>query len=70
MSEAYARAMTAAMEKMMRDMHAASHSGEDILAGQTTEIAAMRGRLALLRGEARLEGEPYPELGGTRGAVR
>lgn len=107
MSQAYARAMDAAMETMMRDMHAAGHGGdpdqdflammiphhagavemarlllvhgrdaatrrlaEDIIAGQTTEIAAMKGRLALLRGEARPKDGPYPELGGTRGAVR
>ena len=107
MSDPYARAMNAAMERMMRDMHAADPSGDpdrdflammiphhegavemarlllvhgrdpatrrladDIIAGQTTEIAAMKGRLALLRGEARPAGEPYPELGGTRGAAR
>lgn len=107
MSEAYARAMSAAMERMMRDMHAAGHSGDpdrdflammiphhegavemarlllvhgldpatrrladDIIAGQTTEIAAMKGRLAVLRGETRPQGEPYPELGGTRGPLR
>lgn len=105
--DTYARAMSAAMERMMRDMHAAGHSGDpdrdflammiphhegavemarlllvhgrdaatrrlaaDIIAGQTTEIAAMKGRLAVLRGEARPKGEPYPELGGTRGPMR
>ena len=107
MSDAYARAMIAGMDRMMRDMHAAGHDGdpdrdflammiphhegavemarlllvhgrdpatrrlaEDIIAGQTTEIAAMTRRLALLRGEARPEGEPFPELGGTRGPTR
>lgn len=36
---------------------------EEILAGQTTEVLAMRARLAALR-----EGGPeYPTLGGTRG---
>lgn len=38
---------------------------EEILAGQTTEIAAMRARLAVLRAPA--GGEDYPTLGGTRG---
>ena len=40
---------------------------EDIIAGQSTEIAAMRQRLAILRGEHRSTEMQYPELGGTRG---
>ena len=40
---------------------------EDIIAGQSTEIAAMRQRLAILRGERQPGEMPYPELGGTRG---
>jgi uncharacterized protein (DUF305 family) len=40
---------------------------EDIIAGQTTEIAAMRRRLAILRGSARPADEDFPALGGTRG---
>ena len=40
---------------------------EDIIAGQTVEIEAMRRRLAILRGEAKTAEPPYPELGGTRG---
>lgn len=38
---------------------------EDIIAGQTTEIAGMRQRLAILRGEKR--DNEFPALGGTRG---
>jgi uncharacterized protein (DUF305 family) len=40
---------------------------EDIIAGQSTEIAAMRQRLAILRGERQPAEMQYPELGGTRG---
>ena len=40
---------------------------EDIIAGQSTEIAAMRQRLAILRGERQSTEMQYPELGGTRG---
>ena len=38
---------------------------EDIIASQTTEIAGMRQRLAILRGEQR--DNEFPALGGTRG---
>ncbi len=38
---------------------------EEIVAGQTTEAAAMRTRLAALQAPA--DGEEYPTLGGTRG---
>ena len=38
---------------------------EEIIAGQTTEAAAMRARLAALQAPA--GGEDYPTLGGTRG---
>ena len=105
MSE-FAQAMHAGMERMMRDMHAASHDAgpdqdflammiphhegavemarlllihgrdpatrriaEDIIASQTVEIAAMRQRLALLRG-ARPSEQEFPALGGTRGPAR
>ena len=98
----FARAMHAAMGRMMAAMHAAPPSGdpdrdflammaphhegaiemarlvllhgrdplthqlaEGIIAGQTTEAAAMRARLAALRAPA--GGEDYPTLGGTRG---
>ena len=40
---------------------------EEILAGQTTEAAAMRARLAALRAPA--TGQEYPTLGGTRGRL-
>lgn len=43
---------------------------EDIIASQSTEIAAMRQRLALLR-TGPGAGEPeFPALGGTRGPAR
>lgn len=38
---------------------------EDIIASQTVEIAGMRQRLAILRGEKREN--DFPALGGTRG---
>ncbi len=38
---------------------------EDIIAGQTVEIAGMRERLAILRGDKR--DTDFPALGGTRG---
>src|SRR3982750_3607009 len=40
---------------------------EDIIAGQTVEIQAMRRRLAILRGQTKAAEPQYPELGGTRG---
>jgi uncharacterized protein (DUF305 family) len=40
---------------------------EDIIASQTTEIAAMTRRLALLRSATKPEEEAFPALGGTRG---
>ena len=98
----FARAMHAAMQRMMAAMHAAPPSGdpdrdflammvphhegaiemarllllhgrdpltrqlaEEIIAGQATETAAMRARLAALRAPA--AGEEYPTLSGTRG---
>lgn len=108
MSEAenFAAAMHAGMERMVRDMRAAGHSGnpdidflsmmiphhegavemarlvlvhgrdpatrrlaEDIIASQSIEIAGMRQRLAMLRGESPA-GVSFPELGGTRGEAR
>lgn len=42
---------------------------EDIIAGQTTEIAGMRQRLAILRGAKSRESD-FPALGGTRGERR
>lgn len=106
-AERFAAAMHAGMERMMRDMHSAGHSGsadidflammiphhegavemarlalvhgrdpatrrlaEDIIAGQTTEIAAMNRRLAILRGDIKPADEEFPALGGTRGESR
>ncbi|NKE47370.1 DUF305 domain-containing protein [Roseomonas frigidaquae] len=100
-ADPFARAMSAAMERMMVDMHAAPPTGdpdqdflammaphhegaiemarllllhgrdpltrqlaEEILAGQTVEVAAMQARLAALRGPA----DEFPALGGTRGS--
>lgn len=100
--DAFARAMSEAMGRMMAGMHAAAPSGDpdqdflammvphhagaidmarsllvhgrdpltrqlaaEVLAGQTTEVAAMRARLAVLR--AAKDGQEYPSLGGTRG---
>lgn len=42
---------------------------EEIIAGQSTEIAGMRQRLAMLRGEKPPESD-FPALGGTRGETR
>ena len=42
---------------------------EEIIAGQTIEIAGMRRRLAMLRGEEAAESD-FPALGGTRGEAR
>lgn len=101
----FARAMHAAMARMMAAMHPAPPSGnpdrdflammaphhegaiemarlvllhgrdpltrqlaEEIIAGQTTEAAAMRARLAALRASP-AGGEDYPTLGGTRGGL-
>lgn len=100
-ADPFARAMSAAMERMMVDMHAAPPTGdpdqdflammaphhegaiemarllllhgrdpltrqlaEEIIAGQTVEVAAMQARLAALRGPA----DEFPALGGTRGS--
>lgn len=102
--DSFARAMHAAMGRMMAAMHAAPPSGNpdrdflammaphhegavemarlvllhgrdpltrqmagEIIAGQTTEAAAMRARLAALRAPP-AGGEDYPTLGGTRGS--
>ena len=43
---------------------------EDIIAGQTTEIGAMRSRLAILRGEAALDEHAFPDLGEHAGPSR
>jgi len=43
---------------------------EDIIASQSTEIAAMTGRLAILRGQAKPAEDEFPALGGTRGEAR
>jgi len=40
---------------------------EDIIAGQTTEIAAMQGRLTRLRKGGDAEPDGFPALGSTRG---
>lgn len=40
---------------------------EDMIASQTTEIAAMTARLVLLRSGPRTEADSYPALGGLRG---
>ena len=40
---------------------------EDIIASQTVEIAAMRGRMAVLRNGANPEPGGYPALGAVRG---
>lgn len=40
---------------------------EDIIASQTIEVAAMRQRLAILRGAAASAEPDFPALGGTRG---
>jgi uncharacterized protein (DUF305 family) len=42
---------------------------EEIIAGQTVEIAAMKQRLAILSGAAKPEPD-FPALGGTRGPGR
>jgi uncharacterized protein (DUF305 family) len=105
-AERFAAEMHAGMERMMRDMRAAGHSGnpdadflammiphhegavemarlvlvhgrdpatrrlaEEIIASQTVEIAGMRQRLAMLRGE-KPAAISFPELGGTRGEAR
>lgn len=41
---------------------------EDIIASQTVEIAAMRGRMAVLRGGADPKPGGYPALGAVRGS--
>lgn len=40
---------------------------EDIIASQTIEIAAMKQRLAILRGSSTSTEPEFPALGGTRG---
>ena len=40
---------------------------EDIIASQTVEIAAMKNRLGILKGEKQNAEPGFPELGGTRG---
>lgn len=42
---------------------------EDIIAGQTTEIAAMRARLVRLRAGRDAEPDGFPALGSTRGGA-
>ena len=41
---------------------------EDIIASQTIEIAAMRGRMAVLRGGPNPQPDGYPALGAVRGS--
>ena len=41
---------------------------EDIIASQTVEIAAMRGRMAVLRGGPNPQPDGYPALGAVRGS--
>jgi len=43
---------------------------EDIIASQTVEIAAMKQRLAILRGGSTPGEHEFPALGGTRGPGR
>ena len=43
---------------------------EEIVASQTTEIAAMKRRLAIIRGRVKPDEEEFPALGGTRGDSR
>jgi uncharacterized protein (DUF305 family) len=43
---------------------------EDIIASQTTEIEAMKRRLAILQSQARPAEEQFPALGGTRGNAK
>jgi uncharacterized protein (DUF305 family) len=43
---------------------------EEIIASQTTEIAAMKQRLAMLGGAAGRMEQEFPALGGTRGEAR
>lgn len=42
---------------------------EDIIASQTVEIAAMRGRMAVLRAGPNLQPGGYPALGAVRGGA-
>lgn len=102
-AKGFTAAMHAGMQRMMRDMQAAGHSGnpdidflammiphhegavemarlvlihgrdpatrrlaEEIIASQSTEIAGMRQRLSILRGEKPPDSD-FPALGGTRG---
>jgi uncharacterized protein (DUF305 family) len=105
--DAFARAMDAGMEAMMKDMHAAGYTGdadvdflammiphhegavemarlllihgkdpltrrlaEEIIAGQTAEIAAMKNRLEILRRGADPNPGGFPALNGTRGGAK
>jgi uncharacterized protein (DUF305 family) len=43
---------------------------EEIIASQSVEIAAMKRRLSVLRGESKVREPDYPALGGTRGPPR
>lgn len=43
---------------------------EDIIAGQTTEVMAMRGRLSRLRQGPDVAPDGFPAIGSTRGVVR
>ncbi len=43
---------------------------EEIVASQPTEIAAMKRRLAIIRGRVKPDEEEFPALGGTRGESR